>query len=87
MHLLPVLYEEIGALEADLDSRLLMDGLPENLPADERDDDVCGEWFDSFYARDVQEFFRVAKRSGFLRLTEALVGSLDRTEPRRTLSV
>ena len=31
------------------------------------------EWLDSYFARDVQELFRVEKRAGFLRLLELLL--------------
>jgi predicted AAA+ superfamily ATPase len=72
VHLVPVLFEELPAFGADPDHRLLAGGLPENLLADERNEEAYGEWLDSFFARDVQELFRVGKRSGFLRLTEAL---------------
>ena len=73
VHLLPVLFEELPAFGVGLERRLLAGGLPENLLASERDEDAYGEWLDSFYARDVQELFRVGKRASFLRLTEALL--------------
>jgi predicted AAA+ superfamily ATPase len=35
--------------------------------------DFYGEWLDSYFARDVQELFRLEKRAGFLRVLELLL--------------
>lgn len=74
VHLLPVLHRElpefgVGAVER----RLLHGGLPEPLLAAEKDPEFFAEWLDSYYARDVQELFRVAKRREFLKLVELLL--------------
>ena len=74
VHLLPVLAEELPAFGvSDLDRRLLHGGLPPALLADHPPADFYAEWVDSFYARDVQELFRVEKRAGFLQLLETLL--------------
>jgi predicted AAA+ superfamily ATPase len=74
IHLLPVLVEELPDFGVtDLGVRLLRGGLPQPLLSPERDLEFYGEWLDSFYARDVQELFRVEKRTGFLKLLELLL--------------
>lgn len=74
VHLVPVLYEELesflGAI--DLRRRLLHGGLPAMLLG-EHEPDAYAEWLDSFYARDVQELFRVEKRSAFLSFCELVL--------------
>lgn len=49
--------------------RLLHGGLPALLLEDEPDAEAYSEWLDSFFARDVQELFRVEKRAAFLRMS------------------
>jgi uncharacterized protein len=39
----------------------------------DHDHEAYSEWLDSFYARDVQELFRVEKRTAFLRLCELMM--------------
>ena len=83
--LAPVLHEELPAFGVtDLRDRLLRGGLPPALLAEERDPEFYGEWLDSYYARDVQELFRLEKRAGFLRVLELLFrqsgGMLDITK-------
>jgi predicted AAA+ superfamily ATPase len=74
VHLLPVLHRELPEFGgASLERRLLHGGLPEPLLADEKDPEFFAEWLDSYYARDVQELFRVAKRQEFLVLVELLL--------------
>ena len=57
----------------DLKKRLLHGGLPETLLADKKEPEFYAEWMDSYFARDLQELFRVDKRHGFFRLVEALM--------------
>ena len=57
----------------NLDRRLLHGGLPEPLLAREKDPAFFPEWIDSYYARDIQELFRVRNRVGFLRLFRLLL--------------
>jgi hypothetical protein len=42
------------------------------LLAAEHNPEFYGEWLDSYFARDVQELFRLEKRAGFLRVLELL---------------
>ncbi|MGC8551377.1 MAG: ATP-binding protein [Phycisphaerae bacterium] len=73
VNLLPVLYEELGPFGIrDISLRLLRGGLPPALLADRRDAEFYAEWLDSYFARDVQELFRIEKRAGFLRLLQLL---------------
>jgi predicted AAA+ superfamily ATPase len=85
MELVPVLHEELPAFGvADLRERLLRGGLPPALLAKKLNPEFYAEWLDSYFARDVQELFRLEKRSGFLRVLELLMrqsgGMLDVTK-------
>ncbi|MBL8941727.1 MAG: ATP-binding protein, partial [Myxococcales bacterium] len=74
VHLVPVLATELDAFGVrDLRIRLLHGGLPGALLAETRDPEFYAEWLDSFFARDIQELFRVEKRAAFLRLVELLL--------------
>lgn len=82
VELVPVLHEELSAFGvADIRERLLRGGLPPALLAEKRNPEFYAEWQDSYFARDVQELFRLEKRAGFLRLLELLLrqsgGMLD----------
>jgi hypothetical protein len=71
--LTPVLHEELQAFGiADVRERLLRGGLPPALLAEKHNPEFYGEWLDSYFARDVQELFRLEKRAGFLRVLELL---------------
>ena len=85
VELTPVLHEELAAFGiADVRDRLLRGGLPPALLAEELNPEFYGEWLDSYFARDVQELFRLEKRAGFLRALELLFrrsgGLLDVTK-------
>jgi hypothetical protein len=72
--LTPVLPEELPAFgETDLRERLLRGGLPPALLAEQHNPEFYAEWMDSYFARDVQELFRLEKRAGFLRVLELLM--------------
>lgn len=74
LHLVPVLFSELEAFNADdLKTRLLHGGLPENLLAERFPEKDFVEWLDAYWARDIQELFRLEKRSAFLRLLELLL--------------
>ena len=74
VHLLPVLAEESPVFGVPrVEDRLLRGGLPQALLAQELEAEFFREWLDSYYARDVQELFRVEKRSAFLQLVELLL--------------
>ena len=85
VELVPVLHEELPAFGVtDLRQRLLCGGLPPALLAKEHNPEFYAEWLDSYFARDVQELFRLEKRTGFLRVLELLMrqsgGMLDVTK-------
>lgn len=85
VELVPVLHEELPAFGvAALRERLLRGGLPSALLAEKHDPEFYAEWQDSYFARDVQELFRLEKRAGFLRVLELLLrqsgGLLDVTK-------
>jgi len=85
VELVPVLHEELPAFGvADLRERLLRGGLPPALLEKKHNPEFYAEWLDSYFARDVQELFRLEKRTGFLRVLELLMrqsgGMLDVTK-------
>lgn len=74
VNLTPVLASELGAFGiTSLDRRLLHGGLPEPLLAPSPPADFFAEWLDSYFARDVQELFRLEKRGPFLRFVELVL--------------
>ena len=74
LHLPPVLYSELDDFNGgDLKKRLLHGGLPENLLAGAFPEKDFVEWLDAYWARDIQELFRLEKRTAFLRLLEILL--------------
>lgn len=74
LHLPPVLFSELDDFNGgDLRTRLLHGGLPENLLAETFPEKDFVEWLDAYWARDIQELFRLEKRSAFLRLLEILL--------------
>jgi len=80
--LAPVLHEELPAFGVgDTRERLWRGGLPPALLAEKPDAEFYSEWLDSYFARDVQELFRLEKRAAFLRVLELLMrqsgGMLD----------
>jgi len=74
VHLAPVLFGELEAFGvAGIERRLLHGGLPENLLAAEFPEKDFAEWIDAYWARDIQELFRLEKRDAFIRLFEILL--------------
>jgi predicted AAA+ superfamily ATPase len=74
IHLTPVLISELSNFgKIALEDRLYRGGLPQRVLDDSDDPEFYSEWLDSYFARDIQELFRVSKRSEFLRLTELLI--------------
>lgn len=74
VELCPVLAEELPAFGVlDLRERLLKGGLPPALLAPGREQEFYGEWLDSYFARDVQELFRLNKRGEFLRFVQLVL--------------
>lgn len=64
----PVLWNESVAQAgiSDLSCRMLHGGLPQPLLEKSLDRQFFSEWLDSFYARDIEELFRVRNRRGFI---------------------
>jgi len=92
VQLLPVLPEELPAFGIpDLRLRMARGGLPPALLAPARPDEFYAEWLDSYFARDVQELFRLEKRAGFLQLLELILrqsgGLLDITKLSRECGI
>lgn len=74
LHLAPVLFSELSTFGiSDLKTRLFHGGLPENLASKSFPEKDFGEWMDAFWARDIQELFRLEKRTAFMRLLELLL--------------
>jgi hypothetical protein len=74
LHLSPVLFSELDAFNGGrLETRLLHGGLPENLLAGDFPEKDFAEWLDAYWARDIQDLFRLEKRSAFLKLLELLL--------------
>lgn len=74
VHLVPVLPTELNNFGIkDIKERLVKGGLPPALLSKEIDWEFYAEWVDSFFARDIQELFKVEKRTGFLRVLEFLI--------------
>jgi predicted AAA+ superfamily ATPase len=73
VEMVPVLAEEIGNFGVtDLDQRLLRGGLPPAMLGN-GDAGFYAEWLDSYFARDVQELFRLGKRTEFLQFVELVL--------------
>jgi len=70
-----VLWQECDELFGikDIDHRLFHGGLPEPLLSREKDAFFFFEWFDSFFARDIQELFGVRNRTGFIKLLHLIL--------------
>ena len=58
VHLLPVLWTELGIFSCtDVSRRLFLGGLPQALLAGSKNPSFYREWLDSFFARDIQRLF------------------------------
>ncbi|MCB2222428.1 MAG: ATP-binding protein [Bacteroidetes bacterium] len=77
IYLPPVLWDECKTTFSipDLDLRFLHGGLPEQLLSASKSESFFSEWMDSFYARDIQELFKVRNRAGFLQLLHLILRS------------
>ncbi len=72
--LTPVLYRELEAFGVkDIERRLHRGGFPQVLLDREYDPGFFAEWLDSYFARDIQELFRIGKRREFLLMCELLL--------------
>lgn len=57
----------------DLDRRMLQGGLPPYFLADGFPERDLQDWLDDFWAKDVQELFRIERRASFMRFAELLM--------------
>lgn len=72
--LTPMTLADLTAFErVDLKHRLLRGGLPPFFLSDPLPEGDFQEWVDSYWAKDIQELFRLERRSSFQRLFELLV--------------
>jgi predicted AAA+ superfamily ATPase len=56
-----------------MERRILRGGLPPFFLADRLPDKDFQEWMDAYWAKDIQELFRVEKRAAFLKFAELLL--------------
>lgn len=74
VELVPVLFQELPAFGVtDVRDRLRLGGLPPVLLGEHHPEEFFPEWLDSYFARDVQELFRLEKRSAFLSVLQLLM--------------
>lgn len=72
--LTPMTSEDLSAFGGALEDRLWRGGLPPFfLSEPTRSDPEFAEWIGAYWARDVQELFRIQKRSGFVRFVELVL--------------
>ncbi len=74
IYLTPMVHRDLVDFDrGNLDHRLLRGGLPPFFLADEQPDRAFQEWMDSFWAKDIQELFRIERRASFLKFAELLL--------------
>ena len=74
--LTPAMSRDLDAFEiGDLRLRLQRGGLPPFLLADAAPDREFQDWLDAYWAKDIQELFRLERRQSFLRFVELLLAS------------
>lgn len=74
--LTPLLLEEIVSFgNPDLRHRLLYGGLPAFFMQNELPEEDYREWIDAYWAKDIQELFRVGKRYSFQKFTDLLLAN------------
>lgn len=72
--LTPMIHADLADFgAADLPHRLLHGGLPPFFLADALPERDFQEWMDSYWARDIQELFRLQRRASFQRFVELLL--------------
>jgi hypothetical protein len=91
VHLVPVLWSELGAFGATLLRRLYHGGLPPALLADTKMPSLYREWMDSFFARDIQRLFGFRDVDRFNALLEYVLrqsgGQLERSGAAAALGI
>jgi len=74
IHLTPMLFHELEDFDGrDLQFRLLHGGLPPFFLEDLLPEGDYQEWLSSYWAKDIQELFRLEKRHSFIKFTELLL--------------
>ncbi len=74
IRLTPMLWEESSLFgNEDIDHRLLFGGIPPFFLSKELPIAEFQEWVQSYWAKDIQELFRIEKRASFLKFTELLL--------------
>lgn len=73
LHLTPTISDDLKDFGlADLRRRLARGGLPPMLLSEEDPESMFVEWIDAYWAKDIQELFRLERRFSFMRFTELL---------------
>lgn len=74
LRLTPMTLADLGDFgQRDWDRRMLRGGLPPFFLAEALPERDFQEWLDAYWAKDVQELFRLERRSSFLRLVELML--------------
>lgn len=72
--LTPLLLQEIGIFgNENLQHRFLFGGVPSFFSSKQLPEDDFKEWIDAYWAKDIQEMFKVGKRFSFKKFTELLL--------------
>ena len=72
--LLPIITEDLPLFgKSDLKYRFLRGGLPEFFNTEKILLNEFSDWMDAYWAKDIQELFRLERRSSFLRFVELLM--------------
>ncbi len=72
--LTPAMSHDLDAFQVEhLEQRLYRGGLPPFLLADPPAESGFQEWMDAYWAKDIQELFRLERRHSFLRFVELLL--------------
>jgi predicted AAA+ superfamily ATPase len=71
--LTPMMSADLSAFGGDLRRRLHRGGLPPFYLPDRLPVSDFQEWMDSYWARDIQELFRIERRPAFMRFVEILI--------------
>jgi predicted AAA+ superfamily ATPase len=91
VHLVPVLWSELGPFGVTLLRRLYHGGLPPALLAETKSPALYREWVDSFFARDVQRLFAFRDVNRFTALFEYVLrqsgGQLERARAATALGI
>ena len=72
--LTPMMSEDVGAFRGSLEQRLWRGGLPPFYLGEPADNDAdMNEWMSAYWARDIQELFRIQQRTAFVRFVELVL--------------